>query len=184
MSYTTLLDWKLPIVITWLLPNVFSQTFTVECYFFLFSYQKSATHLFFSGAKPLFQMVYCVEWVRKPMYYSYQPITTCSGQSEQKFSNIPSYALVLGSLLYHRSTVITISSHFCIYFFFYLAFWLHWSGKFYSWLDELGKCSRTKRECDSSQKAALLLCVCLFSLVLVVYKRKKKHFKQCNSKEN
>lgn len=87
------------------------------------------------------------------MYCSCQPITTCSDQSEQKFSNVPSLLFVLDLLLNAEAV------SFLYYFFIINSILasLVWSN-LTVWLDELGKCSRTKRECDSSQKAALLLC--------------------------
>lgn len=90
-----------------LVPNgfFFSQTFTIECFFFFFL-SKKCFSFFLTDSNLCCSWSFFVDWVRKPMYYSCQPTTTCSDQSEQRFSNVPSYSFVLGLLLKCRSSVI------------------------------------------------------------------------------
>lgn len=91
------------------------------------------------------------------MYYSFQPTTllktlflptTCSDQSDQTVCNIPVFFTGLRLLQYYKSNVFSFYSK-------HSGFnglvkrideMVKWSGKS---VDEMGKCSRTKRECDS-----------------------------------
>lgn len=104
--------------------------FLILCCFFFLSFLKCCLSSFPEYAEPLLQLVFYHEWVRKPMYYSFQfttttamTTTTCSDQHEQKFSNIPSISFVLTLLSYFKN----IFPSFLL--FLELASWLHWSGK-------------------------------------------------------
>lgn len=70
------------------------QTFAFNCYFsfFIFFFFIKKCFSFFQTpnyVNLVLQLVSCVDGVRKPMYYSRQPTTTCSDHSQHKPDRVP-----------------------------------------------------------------------------------------------
>lgn len=139
--------------------------------FCLFSYQKKC----FLTWQTSVQVVFFVERVRKPMYYSFQPILWLILTDLNR--GLGCFQLFLSGWVYSFNAIaVTFIITLLFFFFFFLkypALWCHWSGN----ICLLAGCrsSRTKRECDSSQKAALLVCRSVLSFGSST-EQEKKHF--------
>lgn len=96
----------------------------------------------------LMQLVLSVEWVRNQCITHFNLLltkkrlllpTTCSDQSDQTACLVPAFLLGLGLLQYFRSSIL---------FFYSKHFSFNGLVKHCS-VDEMDKCNRTKRECNS-----------------------------------
>lgn len=92
-------------------------------YFFYFIIKKVLLFFCTDYVKLLLQMAACVEWVRKPMYYSCQPITTsttCSDHLNRSSATSP---------VFHLRWVCFLSSEAVLFLFFCLFLFVFFNGK-------------------------------------------------------